>query len=281
MRRAVFAPTPLFVALALVLLTLLTSPAAWAKIEIRDITATYTALGPERPASLEIVPGDEVFFRYTIVGVRTDATGSAQGELRLQVTDSAGKSLIDNTEPIGGLLAFGGQTLPGTAQVTFGPETTPGEYRLIVTITDKIGKETASFERKLTCLKPTFGLVQMGFTYDKEGNIPAAVTTGGVLGQTLYIQCKAVGFERTKAKPHVIFTIQALDAADGKPLLPKPVQADFAPDDPKQIADLDLVNFTGMLVLNRVGAFRLQITATDAVTKKKSEFTTPMRVSAP
>jgi hypothetical protein len=249
----------------------------WANLDIRDIKAAYGPLGPERK-SLEVTPGDTVFFRFAIDGVHTDDAGRADGELRVQLTDPAGKTLVDNKEAIGGLLALGGQSLPGTAQVSFGPDAPAGDYKLSVTIRDKVSQDTANFERKLTCLKPDFALVQLNFSRDQKGDIPAPA--GGTVGEMLYIGCKAVGFERSKAKPHVVFTLTMLDSR-GKPQMPKPVRVEFAPENAAQAAKVGLVDFKGALVLNRVGDFRLQIDASDETGKQKTEFVAPLRVSAP
>ena len=257
-------------------LTMLAAP-AWADLEIRDVQAAYGPLGPER-RSLEVAPGDEIFFRYTVTGIRTDNAGRAEGAVRLQVTDTDGNVLIDDKEAIGGLLALGGRTLPGTARVSFGPDTPAGDYQLRVTISDNLGAGSASFERKLTCTKPAFALVQLRFSRDEAGDI--ASPAGGTLGQTLHIHCKAVGFERAKAKPRVVFTLQVLDTG-GKPLMPEPVRAELAPGDAERIADLALVDFKGLLVLNRVGEFRLRVSATDEVGKQKAELVAPVRVTAP
>ncbi len=253
------------------------APAA-AQLEIRDIKAAYGPLGPER-TSLAVVPGDEVVFRYTIAGIRTDEAGSARGELRLRLTGAEGKVLIDNMEALGGVLALGGQTLPGTARVSFGPDTPAGDYTLRVTIRDTLGAASASFERKLTCTKPAFALVQINFSQDEAGDIASAV--GGTVGQTLHVHCKAVGFARTAAaRPRVVFTLQVSDT-DGKPLIPRPVRATFAPENAEQAANIELVDFNGRLVLNRIGEFRLHLSAMDEVSKQTAEFVTPLRVTAP
>ena len=248
-----------------------------AKLEIRDIQATYGALGPER-RSLEVVPGDEIFFRYTISGLRTDEAGRAEGELRLQVTGADDTVLIDSKEAVGGLLALGGQTLPGTARVAFGPDTPAGDYRLRVSISDKQSAHSASFERKLTCTKPAFALVQLRFSQDEEGKIASVV--GGTLGQTLYIHCKAVGFARTEAKPGVVFTLQVSDT-EGKALMPQPMRVEVAPEEAGQSAQIESMAFHGQFSLHRVGEFRLHLSATDALSKQKAEFVAPVRVSAP
>jgi len=250
---------------------------AWANLEIRDIKAAYGPLGSER-TSLDVTPGDTIFFRFAITGVRTDAAGRADGEVLVQLTNAAGKTLSENKEPAGGLLALGGQTFPGNAQVTFGTDAPAGEYTMTVTVRDKIGKASAAFERKLTCTKPAFALVQIGFSRDEKGDIPAAAI--GTLGETLFVRCKAVGFERTKAKPHVVFAMQVVDGR-GKPQLPEPVQVDFTAEDAGQIAKIGLVDFKGSLALNRTGDFRVHVEATDEAGKQKAEFFAPLRVTGP
>jgi hypothetical protein len=75
-------------------LLVLVTPAR-AQPEIRDVTPTYGPLGPARP-SLAVPAGDELFFRYTITGVRSDDAGRADGELRVQVTGPDGQGLLDD-----------------------------------------------------------------------------------------------------------------------------------------------------------------------------------------
>jgi hypothetical protein len=266
----------LFLVCLLLLLTLGGRP-AFASLDIHDVKAAYGPLGPERQ-SPEVAPGDEITFRFTVVGWRTDEAGRASGEMRMRLTDAKGAVLLDDKEPIGGVLALGGQTLPGTAQLAFAPDTPAGDYTLTVTVSDKLGTDSASFEQKVTCTKPKFALVQMGFFHDAAGTLAAPV--GGTLGQTLYLRCKAVGYERAKANPRVVFTLQVMDS-DGKPLMPRPVRASFAPTDKKQIATFGPVDFKGLLALNRVGEFRLRLTATDEVSHQTAAFEAPLRVTAP
>jgi hypothetical protein len=252
------------------------APAA-AQLEIRDIKAAYGPLGPER-TSLAVVPGDEVVFRYMIAGIRTDEAGRARGELRMRLTGPDGKVLIDNKEAMGGVLALGGQTLPGTAQVSFAPDMPPGDYKLVMTIRDTLGAASASFERTLTCTKPAFAMVRLRFSQDEAGEIASGA--GGILGQTLHIQCKAVGFARTRTKLGVVFTLQVLDT-EGKPLMPKPMRVEISSQDAEKVAEAVSVDYQGRLTLNRAGAFRLHISATDMVSNQKAEFVAPLRVTAP
>ena len=41
------------------------------------------------------------------------------------------------------------------------------------------------------------------------------------------------------------------------------------------------LDFKARLTLNRAGAFRLHLSATDTVSKQKAEFVAPLRVTAP
>ena len=82
----------------------LTAHTAHAKLEVRDVQASYGQLGPERK-SAEYVPGEEVYLRYTLDGVRTDDEGRAGGELRLTLRDSNGKVLFDRKSPLQQMLA--------------------------------------------------------------------------------------------------------------------------------------------------------------------------------
>jgi hypothetical protein len=158
--------------------------------------------------------------------------------------------------------------------VSFGLDTPPGDYTVTVTFRDKLGAGSASFTRKVTCTKPAFALVRLRLSYDEAGAIPAA---GGLLGQTLHVQCKAVGFERAKAKVRVLIAMQTADA-EGKALMPRPIQARLATADAAQIAQLRSVDFSGSLILNRAGKFSLRLTATDEVSGQKAEVRVPLQV---
>src|SRR5262249_61762092 len=64
----------------------LSATAAQAKLELRDVQASHGQFGPERK-SAEYVAGDQVYFRYTAAGVRTDEQGRVRAQLRLTGTN--------------------------------------------------------------------------------------------------------------------------------------------------------------------------------------------------
>jgi hypothetical protein len=257
----------------LALLVLVTP--AWAELAIRDVTPTYGPLGPARK-SLAVPAGDELYFRYAITGVRTDAAGRVDGELHVQLTGPNGQALLDDKRPINGLLALGGQTLPATANVSFGPETPAGDYTMTVTVRDKLSGESASFQRKVTCTKAAFALVRLRLSHDERGTIPAA---GGMLGQTVHVRCQAIGFDRSQAKVRVVIAMETADAEE-RSLMPRPIQARLATEGAEQVAQVRSVDFNGSLILNRVGKFTLRLTATDEVSGQKAEVRVPLHVAA-
>jgi hypothetical protein len=263
--------------LAAVMFALLCAASAQAKLDIRDIQASHGSLGPERK-SADYVAGDQVFFRYMVVGIRTDDDGRMRGELRLTVTDAKGKVVTRSESPIQQILPLGGDTLPGTATFDLGTNALPGEYEMTVEVTDLIAKETASFRRKITCKPVEFALTQIRFSYDAAGRAPARV--GGTVRQTLYMRMVAVGFDRSEGEIDVVMELQVFDTA-GKAMLPKPIRAAVHNEKPEEVKQTERVNLSGVLSLNRPGDFVLRVTVTDTKTQQKQTFETPLRVSAP
>jgi hypothetical protein len=261
---------PLAVGLLLVI-----APAASAKLEIRDIQASHGQLGPERKDA-EYVSGDQVFFRYTIVGIRTDTDGRMRAELRLTVTDSTGKSILKRETPLQQVVALGGDSAPAFASFDLDDETPPGEYELAVEITDLLSKESAAFRRKFTCRKEEFALVQVRFHHDEAGE--SGAPAGGIVSQTLYLKMKAVGFDRSKGEIDVEMAITVLDRA-GKPVMPRPIRASAHFEKPDEVKRINRLALSGALTLNRPGNFVLRIIVTDKMTKREATFETFMEVT--
>jgi hypothetical protein len=261
--------------IALVLAALPT--AAYAKLEIRDIQASHGQLGPERKSN-EYISGDQVYFRYTIAGIRTDADGRVRGELRIAVTDAKGKVVVKGEFPLQQAVALGGDTVPASATFTLNEDVPPGEYELTVEVADLLAKETASFKRKVTCKAQEFSLVQMRFHYDSAGLAPARV--GGTVSQTLYIKMQGVGFDRSKGEIDVDLEILVLDTK-GNSVMPKPIRATVHNEKPEEVKQIERLNLSGALSLNRPGDFVLRIAVTDKMSKKKVSFEAPLHVTAP
>jgi hypothetical protein len=259
-----------------VLFLLSLTTVAQAKLEIRDIQAAYGQLGPERKSS-DYVAGDQVYFRFTVVGFRLDGDGRLKGELHVKVTDAKGSKKLERETPLQQVVALGGDSLPAFASFNLDEDFPPGEYEVTVEFTDQLLKETASFRRKVLCKPLEFAMVQMRFFQDAAGNVPARV--GGSVSQTLFVKFKAVGFDRSRDEIDIEMEIAVLDAG-GKPVIPKPIRASLHNEKPQEVKQIDQINLSGTLTLNRPGSFVLRVTVTDKVTKKKVSFDAPLEVTS-
>jgi hypothetical protein len=254
-----------------------TPAVAEAKVEIRDVRAAHGMLGPERKSS-EYVSGDQVYVRYTLAGFRTDANGRMRVELRLTVTDAAGKQVLRRDTPLNQTAALGGDSLPGFASFDLGDDVPPGDYEMKVEVTDLISKEMAAFRHKFACKKVEFALVQVRLFHDAAGEAPAPA--GGLVSQTLHVKMKAVGFDRSKGEIDVEMEIVVLDAA-GKPVMPRPFRTGVHNEKPEEVKQITNIRLSSALALNRSGNFTLRITVVDKLAKKSVVFETPLRVAAP
>lgn len=250
---------------------------AHAELKIENIQATQGPLGPVRK-SLDCYAYDEVFFRYVVTGAKVDDAGKVDSELAIKLTNSGGKVLFHNTGPITGVLALGGGSFPGNAQVTLSEEFPPGKYTLTVTVKDHLASQEAVFRRELNLKATEFAIVTPRFHYDADGQVPAPV--GGLTGQTLRFNLRGIGFDRTQGKIDTEMQVQVFDA-QGRGLMPRPIQASIRTTDADVVKQAPHLTFRGEMALNRSGDFTLRVTVTDTVGKKTATFESPLRVTAP
>lgn len=258
----------------LLALALLPAAAAAADLKIDKVKARYGELGPER-AALDVPPGDEVHFTFNVSGLKTDEAGKVGVEFRQVVTAEGGEVLLDKSATNEQVMAFGGDSLPSFAAFSFGKATPPGKYTLKVTVTDKLGKGSASFERAVTCVKPAFALVRRELHHDAERKAPAGTTAA--LGARVYYRFLATEYDRSKQKLDLQMTVQVYDDKR-QPQMPKPVVVSAATDDAAAVAKTEQVTFTGFLTANRVGTFTVRIAVTDNLTKQTVTWEFPLTV---
>jgi hypothetical protein len=251
--------------------------AAPAKLELHNVKAVHGQFGPERK-SLDVYPGDQVFFTFAVRGAKVDDKGEVSGLVKLKLADEAGKALLEDQAPLKGALALGGDTLPGKAFVNFGETVKPGTYTLTVTVLDQATRETASFERKLVCKAPAFTIVAPRFSYDDEGKVPAPL--GGLVGQVLFFRLAVIGFDKSAGKIHNEMAVQVLDGK-GNPAAPRPLLAKLESADKDVVAKATSLTFRGNFVLNRAGEYTLRITVTDRLADRKTTFEAPLSVREP
>src|SRR5262245_5592595 len=262
----------------LTLILLLFSPLpALAKLEVRNVQPAHGLLGPAR-ASDDVFPLDEYFVRFQVVGVKPDKDGKTDLEVAVRLTNADGKAVVDTKGRVERPMSLGGEVFQTFARVTFGEKAPPGEYKLSVVVRDRVGSESASFERKLTCKPPTYQILVPRFSFDAEGKEPAG--TALLVGQTVHYQCKVVGFDKSQKKVGLLMRAVILDA-DGKETGAKPVEVRGDITDPAKAADSRQATFSGTAHLHRPGEFKLKITVEDTVAKKTATFETPLKVLMP
>jgi hypothetical protein len=255
----------------------LAAQAAAAKPVIKEVQASYGQLGPERKGS-EYVRGDEVFVRYTIAGLKADDDGKVRVEMTIAYLNAKGEEVEKNAIPVQHVLALGGDSFPGIARVNLLPDTPLGEYTLRVTITDQLARESATFDYKYTVKAEEFALTAMRFHQDRDGRVPAPI--GGIVGQTVFLQMRAVGFDRSDDEFDLELGIQVFDSA-GKPVMPKPLTFPLHSEKAEVVRKTPILPLRGEITLNRAGDFVLKVTLMDKKAKKTVTFEAPLKAVEP
>jgi hypothetical protein len=262
--------------LAVAALSVSAAPAR-AMLEIRNIQAAYGPVGPVR-ASADYYPGDEVFFRFLVAGIRTNAAGKLSFDMVVTFTGPSDIVLLNRTIPVEGVYALGSDSLPGSAQVTLGNDFSPGVYALTVTVRDKVAATEARFRREITINPAAFAIVAPRFFYDANGKAPAPVV--GLVGQTLYFKLKVIGFDRSRDKIDVNLAVRILDPGTRR-VISAPIQFDESTDDVNVVKQATTVTFSGNMSLNRAGDFLLRIEVTDRMKNQSIALEMPMHVANP
>jgi hypothetical protein len=250
---------------------------AYAKLEISKIQAVYGRLGPVRTSNAYYA-NDEVSYRYLISGAKADTTGTVDCEVTVKLVGPDGKSIENQVYSAQGILNFGGDSFPGSTQLTLPADAAPGVYVLTVSIKDRLSNEVATFRRNVSVKETEFAIVAPRFSYDLSGQVdsPAA----GTVDQTLYIRLKVIGFDRSRNRIDNEMNIRVLDQ-NGKDVTPNPIRIKGLIEDPEVVKDADHLNFKGELYLNQAGNFKLSIAVIDWISKKTVRFETPLRVVDP
>lgn len=260
---------------ATILLLAITS--ATGKLELRNIQPCHGALGPVR-ASDDVVPLDEYVVRYQIVGVKVDKDGKTDLEVAVRLTAPDGKVLLERKTLVQRLLSLGGNTLQTAGSIAF-PEKAPfGTYTLSVAVRDRLGKRSASFERKLTCKAPEFQVLTPRFFQDEEMKVAGGMTR--TVGEALTFRVRVVGFDNKQKKVGLLLRTTVVEAT-GKEIGAKPIVANGDITDADKAARTNVATFTGSLALHRPGDYRVRITIEDTIAKKTTTFEAPLRVVAP
>jgi hypothetical protein len=265
--------TTLPLALALTL-----SPGEAGDLRITNDRVTYGMFGTPRPDAAKILPGDWYIVAFDIDGISVDKSGRIRYSMAMEVTDEKGKvHYRQDPQELETYNSLGGSRLPSVATVKIGLDQPPGDYTLKVTVSDRANKASKVLTRKFTVAKPDFGLVQLNTSIDPEGRIPAP--TIGVVGQVVWVNFVAVGFERggNKKQPNVQVQMRILDE-NNRETVAQPFAGEVNQDVPENVRGLPM---QFLLNFNRPGKFTVKLRGTDAVTKKNVEVSFPVTVLEP
>jgi hypothetical protein len=254
-----------------------TTASTQAKIQIENIQASYGPYGPERK-SMELYPFDNLFVRFTVSGLKIDASGKADTVVKLKLADPKGNAIGENTFSSTGVLNLGGNSFLAFVNLRMPDQAPVGKNILTITVTDNLSKETASFDRPVMGRKLKLQIVGLEFFHDADGKFPSS--TNASLGEPLHFRLRVIGFDRSKEKINIEMAVQTLDAA-GKENLPKPLVFDFREEDAKTVQRTGFVFFNSNIGLNRVGKFTLRITINDKISKQSTHLEVPVTVTAP
>ncbi len=264
----------MFPTLALAAALALSPAQAPAKLNLANVRASHGLIGPTR-ASTKFLPGDILYLGFDLDGVTIGKDGKVVYTMTLEVTEKGGKirHKVDPTERVD-FAPLGGGKIPGVAFVVVGVDLEPGEYSVKLTATDGPSKATGTFEFKFEVLKPDLGIVMVFATSDMEGRTPAHTT--GFVGQSIYIQFSATGFQRDKAKKNqtnLKFEMATLDDK-GNPTVGVPL-SDTVTDLEEKYPNCSMrMN----LPLTRAGKFTVRLKVTDNVANKTATFELPVTV---
>jgi hypothetical protein len=230
-------------------------------LKLDDGRFTYGPLGQSRKKDEKFLPGDVVVLSLTAKGLQVDKDGVVQYRLDFEVTKKGQKKPVTQKEGANEeqLNWLGGGDVPFVA---FWPiplsGDSPGDYEMKVTVTDLAAKKSASLTRAFTVDKLQFGFVGT-FLMDE----PVAV-----LGQKRGVAYSLVGFDLDKKteRTDVTVSIRVLDEND-KPTAPKALTSTIKRD-PEQQPVKGVLTFNPAIInLNRAGKFKVELTATDNVSK--------------
>jgi hypothetical protein len=244
------------------------APGAASALELKNVRPCFGPLGATRHEA-KCLPGDFLFLTYDIEGLKLDPkTGRANYLTTLELLDSANKSQLKKDTPSDVAPQLGGTRMPGDLHIVLPPNQTVGKYKIRLTITDRLAKETKSFEYAFEVIPPKFGFV--GITAPAVGFPGQPYSAGFGL---VYMKLDA------KGQPNVNVMMRILDAA-GKQVLTQPVITTLPKDLPEDI-DLTKGNFVPMqfpIFLNRTGTFIIDVVAEDKSAKESIRLSYPLTV---
>lgn len=245
------------------------------ELKITKVRLSFGPVGPERKTN-QMIPGDEMFVRYLVEGVKVGPDGKIEIKNRIVILNPEGKEIYDQEAVANEILALGGNAYHGVSTMGTGPGVAPGEYTVKVTTRDLLAKVDVTSENKIVVVKPRFGMARLRFSHDPEGKSNA--TTSGVVGEQIFFRLAALNFKR-EGGVHVIMETQVYDAANEVPVMPNPLTATVKVDKPEELEMVKkAVVFNGFVSLSRAGDFTLRIRVSDERGMNEERVDLPLKV---
>jgi hypothetical protein len=243
---------------------------------LKNPRLVHGLLGQERKDN-KFVLGDTFWLAYDIDGLQTKEDGTVLYSIGMELTGKDGKAIFKQAaKDLQAVNSLGGGRKPAFAYLDIGTDTPPGEYTVALTVTDRLAKKTDTLNYKFEVLPPRFGIVQAGLSLPELRPTPPIA----VPGQELWVHFGVIGFELDQKKqPSISITMDVIDQATGKGVLPKPITGDI-----KEVADEQfkkLIPWYHPLFINRTGKFKVQVKATDNNGKKSANLELDFEVLAP
>ncbi len=256
-------------------LCLLTAGGVQAKLEIHDGQACYGLSGPARDPAVYYPPSDALMYRYRLTGLAGKG-GQVDFVVALKLVDTQGQVVLQGTDPTKVRPALGAACYWGFTQLPMTTALPPGEYTVVVTATDNVSHERASFRRKVRLASGGPAIAQVRVTQDPQSTIPAGTTC--TVGQGVYVKVLVVGLDASPGKVELDQDIAVIDSTSKEVIWSEQRQlAEEAPPHANPKATI-MMAING---LTRAGDFTLRVRATDGNTHKTATYEVPLHVLAP
>jgi len=242
------------------------APAQAGDLELKNARYTFGLFGQERTDN-KFLPGDVLFLMFDIEGLKVDAGGKVQYSVASELTFKGKPVFKKAPEKLEALLHFGGTRLPSWHRSVINTDTQPGLYTIKLIVIDRSTKKSESLTRTFEVLPKTkFGFVRLGLTSVSGEPAPPIAVPGQLIGVNFAIV--GFGFRMKGNQPDVTIEMRITDSA-GRPTLKKPYIGEL-----KSVGEKfrDIVPFDAIpLPLNQAGRFKIELKATDNVTKRSVE----------
>ena len=244
-------------------------------LKFANTRLTFGEFGATR-ADAKFLPGDTFYLAFDIEGIQVNSDGKVAYTMGMELLDAKNASVfaqkpVEREE----YLTLGGNRLPARAFLNIGTTQAPGVYTCKIEVFDRGTGQRRSLEQKIEILTRNLGLVNVLYSHDQNGELGAP--PAGVVGQTMWLQCTIIGFERSPVKKQPQVDLEMAAYEKGVKILKEPIKITI---EDKVGADAALLPVQFLVPLSRPGDFTLELKVTDKVSKKVSAVTLPLRVSS-